>query len=100
MKILVERLRESADLDWPYALALSNIGKPKSDNNAGRSCMVKREAADKIEELERDIVELKIAFYDAFDAIDYAASEGFEWPKDPVTSEMIFVSVKYGKTYE
>lgn len=39
----------------------------------------------RIVELEAVVIDLKLGFGDAYDAMDFAASEGFEWPKDPVT---------------
>ena len=43
---------------------------------------------DRVEEMERSLAEWKLAAGDALDAMDYAHSEGFEWPKDPITVNM------------
>ena len=52
---------------------------------------------------EKEIIELKekllsfmLAYMDMADAVDYAASEGFEWPSDPITPDVKYVMDTYG----
>lgn len=42
-------------------------------------------AKGRVVNLEEDVLVLKLAWGDCYDAMDWAAAEGFEWPKDPVT---------------
>lgn len=46
---LPDRLRQAADHSWPYAMAVSNLNKPESDNNFGKAATIMREAAEAIE---------------------------------------------------
>ena len=43
-----------------------------------------------------ELTELKMAFNDALNALDFAASEGFEWPTDPITPGIKAVLKRYG----
>ena len=48
---LIVELRDCADKSWPFAKALSNLGKPETDNNFGRAAVAMRKAADALESL-------------------------------------------------
>ena len=45
--------------------------------------------ANKVEKLEAEVEMLRTALGDALDAIDFARSEGFEWPTDPYTPAIL-----------
>lgn len=45
---LADRLDTFADESWPYAQVLSNMNRPKSDNNVGRAVVLMREAATRL----------------------------------------------------
>ncbi len=50
---------------------------------------------DRIEALEAELLAFKLAYMDALSAVDFAASEGFEWPVDPITPDIKYVSNTY-----
>ncbi len=41
--------------------------------------------------LHQQVLELRTALEDALDAIDFARTEGFEWPTDPYTRAILKV---------
>jgi len=45
--------------------------------------------AKEVEKLEAEIEALRTALGDALDAIDFARTEGFEWPTDPYTPAIL-----------
>ena len=53
------------------------------------------EALERARAVEAELIAFKIAFGDALDAMDFAASEGFEWPKDPITANVRHVLDTY-----
>lgn len=42
-----------------------------------------------LEEMEAEIEMLRTALGDALDAIDFARTEGFEWPTDPFSAAIL-----------
>ena len=45
--------------------------------------------AKEVEGLEAEVEALRTALGDALDAIDFARTEGFEWPTDPYTPAIL-----------
>ena len=50
---------------------------------------------DELDTTTEELHALRLAYKDALDAMDFAASEGFEWPKDPYTPNIKFMQEFY-----
>lgn len=59
-KTLIERLQKSFEWLWQRSLVVSNLGKPKSDNEYGRAATLMTEVVTEIKRLEAAIYTIKI----------------------------------------
>ena len=87
-----------AEIEMDFVQTARNIAADMDQNPS--VCMPEdaamfRGLADEIERLKKELIDFKLAWGDAIDAMDYAASEGFEWPKDPITSNIRHVIDTY-----